>query len=301
MKLPRRTFLKQSALGAGALLLGAEFAEAKTPYFDPYERLTLGETGLKVSRLCLGTGMKGSKRQSNQTRLGKEKFSELIRGAYDRGIRVYDLADLYGSHPYIVPALKGVPRDKYILVSKIWFRPGNAIPEPERPDADVVVHRFLKEIGTDYIDLVLLHCCTAVSWDTDLKKQMEIMDKLKQKGVIRAHGVSCHSMEALETAAVEPWVDSVHLRINPYGMSMDGPVEKVVPIIKKIHGANKGVIGMKIVGEGRLRNDPEKRQESIKFALQSGIVDVLNVGFESLAEIDDFAAMVKKVPRQSVA
>jgi predicted aldo/keto reductase-like oxidoreductase len=148
---------------------------------------------------------------------------------------------------------------------------------------------------------VLLHCCTAGTWVTDLKKQMEILDKLKQKGIIRAHGVSCHTMEALETAAAEPWVDSVHLRINPYGMSMDGPVEKVVPIIKKIHGANKGVVGMKIVGEGRLRNDPEKRQESIRFALQSGIVDVLNVGFESLEQIDDFAAMVKKVPRQSVA
>lgn len=301
MKLPRRTFLKRSAFGAGALLLGgAQLASAKTAYFDPYEKFTLAQTGLKVTRLCLGTGMKGSKRQSNQTRLGKEKFSELIRGAYDRGIRVFDLADLYGSHPYVLPALKGVSRDKITLVSKIWFRPGG-IPEPERPDADVVVQRFLKEIGTDYIDLVLLHCCTAVSWDTDLKKQMDILDKLKQKGVIRAHGVSCHSMEALETAAADPWVDSVHLRINPYGMSMDGPVDKVVPIIKKIHGANKGVVGMKIVGEGRLRNDPEKRQESIKFALQSGIVDVLNVGFESLAEIDDFAAMVKKVPRQSVA
>lgn len=300
MKLPRRTFLKQSALGAGALLLGSKIADAKPSYFDPAERFTLGKTGIKVSRLCLGTGMKGGKRQSNQTRLGKEKFTQLIRGAYDRGIRVYDMADLYGTHPYVVPALKGIARDKYVLVSKIWFRPGG-IPENERPDADVVVQRFLKEIGTDYIDLVLLHCCTAGTWTTDLKKQMEILDSLKHKGVIRAHGVSCHSMEALETAANDPWVDSVHTRINPYGMSMDGPVAKVVPIIKKIHDANKGVVGMKIVGEGRLRNDPEKRQESIKFALHSGIVDVLNVGFESTAEIDDFAAMVKKIPRHAVA
>jgi aryl-alcohol dehydrogenase-like predicted oxidoreductase len=300
MKLPRRTFLKQSALSAGALLLGAEFASAKNAFFDPYEKVVLGRTGMKFSRLCLGTGMKGGKRESNQTRLGKEKFSKLIRGAYDRGINTYDLADLYGSHPYVVPALNGVSRDKYMLISKIWFRPGG-IPESERPDADVVLQRFLKEIGTDYIDLVLLHCCTAGAWDNDLAKQMEIMDKLKQKGIIRAHGVSCHTMEALQTAAAEPWVDSVHTRINPYGMSMDGPVEKVVPIIKKIHGANKGVVGMKIVGEGRLRNDPEKRQESIKFALQSGIVDVLNVGFENLTEIDDFAGMVRKAPRQSVA
>ncbi|MGZ4964182.1 MAG: aldo/keto reductase [Limisphaerales bacterium] len=300
MKLPRRTFLKQSALSAGALLLGSNFASAKSEYFDPTERFTLGKTGIKVSRLCLGTGMKGWKRQSNQTRLGKEKFSALIRGAYDRGIAVYDTADLYGSHPYIIPALKGIPRDKFTIISKIWWRP-DGIPEKERPDADVVIPRFLKEFGSDYIDIVLLHCCTDGGWSKDLQKQMDILEKFKQKGAIRAHGVSCHSMAALETAAAEPWVDSVNLRINPYGMSMDGPPEKVVPIIKRIHNAGKGVVGMKIVGEGRLRTDPVKRQESIKFALQSGIVDILNVGFESTAEIDDFAAMVKKVPRQAVA
>ena len=300
MKLPRRTFLKQSALGAGALLLGSNIAGAKSEYFDPNERFTLGKTGIKVSRLCLGTGMKGWKRESNQTRLGKEKFSTLIRGAYDRGIRVFDTADLYGSHPYIIPALKGIPRDKFTIISKIWWRP-DGLPEKDRPDADVVIPRFLKEFGSDYIDIVLLHCCTVGGWPKELQKQMDILDKFKQKGVIRAHGVSCHSMTALETAAAEPWVDSVNLRINPFGMSMDGPPEKVVPIIKRIHDAGKGVVGMKIVGEGRLRTDPAKRQESIKFALQSGIVDILNVGFESTDEIDDFTAMVRKVPRQAVA
>jgi aryl-alcohol dehydrogenase-like predicted oxidoreductase len=257
----------------------------------------LGKSGLKVSRFCMGTGVHGFNRQSNATRMGKEKFESLIQGAHDRGVRMYDLADLYGTHPYLMPALKGLPRDKYAVVTKIWFKSGG-LPEPERPDADVAVTRFLKEIGTDYLDLVLLHCVTSPTWPDELRKQMDLMAKLKDKGVIRAHGVSCHSIAALEAAAAEPWVDSVHTRINPYGMSMDGPPEKVVPVLKKLHAAGKGVVGMKLIGEGRLRNDEEKRSESARFVLGLGCVDVLNVGFEKVEEIDDFADRVRKVPRK---
>jgi predicted aldo/keto reductase-like oxidoreductase len=125
---------------------------------------------------------------------------------------------------------------------------------------------------------------------------MDILSKLKAQGQIKALGVSCHSLGALEAAATEPWVESVHTRINPYGMSMDGSPEEVVPLLKKIHAAGKGVIGMKIIGEGRLRNDDARRDESVKYALKLGCVDVLNVGFESETEMDDLAARVRKVP-----
>jgi hypothetical protein len=126
---------------------------------------------------------------------------------------------------------------------------------------------------------------------------MDILAKLKQKGVIRAHGVSCHSIPALEAAAAEPWVDSVHARINPYGARMDGPVDTVVAALKKISAAGKGVVGMKIIGEGAFRNDDEKRDESVKFSLKLGCVNVLNVGFEKTEEIDDFTTRVRKVSR----
>jgi predicted aldo/keto reductase-like oxidoreductase len=129
---------------------------------------------------------------------------------------------------------------------------------------------------------------------------MDLLAKYKEKGVIRALGVSCHSLAALEAAVTEPWVDSVHARINPYGMSMDGPPEKVVPILKKLHAAGKGVVGMKLIGEGRLRNDDARRNESVRFVLGLGCVDVLNVGCENLEEVDDFAARVRKVPREFV-
>jgi aryl-alcohol dehydrogenase-like predicted oxidoreductase len=299
MQIPRREFIKRSAVGISGAVVGLPLTQAADPKptcFDPYELVPLGKTKLKVSRFCLGTGVKGSNRQSNATRMGKEKFEALIQGAHERGVGMFDLADLYGTHPYLIPALKGLPRDKFTIVTKIWFRRGG-IPEPERPDADVVVSRFLKEIGTDYLDLVLLHCVESPTWPDELRKQMALLAGLKEKGIIRAHGVSCHSIAALEAAAAEPWVDSVHSRINPYGMSMDGPPEKVVPALKKIHAAGKGVVGMKIIGEGRLRNDEEKRDESARFVLGLGCVDVLNIGFEKVEEIDDFAARVRKVPR----
>jgi aryl-alcohol dehydrogenase-like predicted oxidoreductase len=298
MKIKRRKFLVQSALGVGGLLVGAELTNAATETtenFSPYAMVPLGKSGLKCSRICIGTGMRGGNRQSNQTRKGREAFEKLLRDAYDRGIRTYDLADLYGTHTYVPSALKGIPRDQYQLFTKIWWNHGG-IPEPERPDADVVVARFLKELQTDYIDLLLLHCVTAPDWPEQLRKQMDILSKLKAQGKIRALGVSCHSLAALEAAVTEPWVESVHTRINPYGMSMDGPPETVVPVLKKLHAAGKGVVGMKLIGEGRLRNDDARRDESVKFALNLGCVDVLNVGFEKTEEIDDFAARVRKVP-----
>jgi aryl-alcohol dehydrogenase-like predicted oxidoreductase len=297
MKILRREFLKKSALGVGGVLVGAQLAQAKAPpekYFDPFALVPLGKTGLKCSRVCMGTGMRGGKRQSNQTRKGRDPFQRLLRDAYERGVRTYDLADLYGTHSYVTPALEGIPREKYHLITKIWWNKGG-LPEPERPDADVVVARFLKELKTDYIDLLLLHCVTSPDWPTELRSQMDILSKLKKEGKIRALGVSCHSLAALEAVAKEPWVESVHTRINPYGMSMDGPPEQVVPVLKKIHAAGKGVVGMKLIGEGRLRDDDARRDESVKFVLGLGCVDVLNVGFEKIEEVDDFAARVRKV------
>lgn len=301
MQIKRREFLAKSALGLGGALLGTRLlsrAEPVAKLFDPFERVPLGNTKLKFSRVVLGTGAHGWDRQSNQTRLGKDKFEALIRDGFDRGVKAFDLADLYGTHPYVIPALKGIQRDRFDIITKIWWNKGG-IPEPERPDADVCVERFLRELKTDHLDLVLLHCVTSAKWPDELRRQMDILSKLKDQGKIRALGVSCHSLEALEAAATEPWVESVHTRINPYGMSMDGPPEKVVPVLKKIHDAGKGVVGMKIIGEGRLRNDPEKRDASVKFALQLGCVDVLNVGCESIAEVDDLAARVRKVEQKA--
>lgn len=300
MKIQRREFLKRSAIGLGGMLVGARLGaievSSQTPavlpkYFDPYQRVPLGKTGLQVSRLCMGTGTSGVQHQSNQTRLGREYLTRLLRDALERGIRTFDCADQYGSHPYLAAAMKDVPRDKYDIITKIRWHGRD-----DEPSADVYVDRFLKELATDHIDLLLIHCVTAADWPQQMRKQMDILSKYKQKGVIRALGVSCHSIPALEAAAAEPWVESVHTRINPYGMSMDGSPEKVVPVLKKIYAAGKGVVGMKIVGAGRLRADSDRRQESVKFALGLGCVSILNVGFESSEQIANLAEHVQKTP-----
>jgi predicted aldo/keto reductase-like oxidoreductase len=184
-----------------------------------------------------------------------------------------------------------------MVITKIWFRPGG-IPEKERPDANVVIERFLKEIGTDYIDLVLLHCVESPKWPQELRKQMDIMAKFKEKGVIRAHGVSCHSLPALQASVTEPWVDSVHARINPEGVSMDGTAAEVAPVLQQLCEAGKGVVGMKIIGEGRFRNDEARKNRSIDYVLNLGCVHILNVGCENLKEVDDLAARVAKVEKK---
>jgi len=295
----RREFLVRSVAGVGGLFLAGgctSTGEKKSAgYYEPYERVPLGKTKIMVSRVGFGTGMRGGNRQSNQTRMGREKFETLIKNSYDRGVRLFDVADLYGTHPYVGRVLKNMPRKDYAIVSKIWWRRGG-IPEPDRPDADIVVERFLKELDTEYIDLVLLHCVVSSNWPEELGKQMDALAKARKKGMIRAHGVSCHSLQALQACVNEPWVDSVHARINAYGTKMDGPPEQVAGVLRQIHEAGKGVVGMKLIGEGSFRDSDEKRDESVRYVLNLGCVDAMVVGFEKIEETDDFAARVRKVP-----
>jgi aryl-alcohol dehydrogenase-like predicted oxidoreductase len=304
--LKRREFLATALAGAGGAILGGSLlagdapaaspvaAPAAPPATGPFRIVPLGKTGVKVSLVGAGTGMSGGNRQSNQTRLGAEKFEALLKYAYERGIRFFDCADLYGTHPFVARALKGIPREKYAISTKIWVHAGG-IPDKERPDADVVIDRFRKELDTDYIDLVLIHCMSNADWCDRQKRQMEIMAGLKQKGIIRAHGVSVHSLAALKACAVSPWVDSVHVRVNAYGDAMDDRDPAVVAaVLKQLRDAGKGVVGMKLVGEGRYRNDPEKRDRSIAYVMGLGSVSAMVVGFEKPEEIDDFARRVEK-------
>jgi aryl-alcohol dehydrogenase-like predicted oxidoreductase len=293
MKIKRREFLAKSLAGVGGIIVGNRVL-AGSKYYDPFETVELGKTGINTSRISLGTGMKGWQRSSNHTRMGVEKFNHLVRTAYDRGVRMFDMADLYGTHPYLLPALEGIPREEYAILTKIWFRSGG-IPDDVRPDADEVVKRFLNELGTNYIDVVHLHCVVSPKWNVEQRRQMDILEDLKQQGLIRAHGVSCHTLDALKVAAEDPWVDVVNARINAFGVKMDDVPEKVVPVLQQIHDAGKGIVGMKLVGEGQFRDDPQKRQESIDYVLNLKTVDAMTVGFEKVEELDDFADAVRKV------
>ena len=300
----RRHFFVTILAGAGNLLLGRSLLATrplKSLSTDPFQRVPLGKTGLKVTLIGAGTGAKGGNRQSNLTRLGKQRCEALLRYAFDKGIRFFDCADLYGTHSYLANAFKSIPREQLVLSTKIWVRRGG-LPEKERPDANIVIDRFRKELNTDYIDLVLIHCMTDPNWCDQQKRQMDIMANLKAKGIIRAHGVSIHSLAALKACVDSAWVDSVHVRVNAYGDHMDDQNPAVVvPIIKRLHKAGKGVVGMKLIGEGNFRNDPEKINQSLKYVLDLNSVNTLIVGFEKPEEIDDYAKRVQNILSARVA
>lgn len=299
MRMDRREFLGKAMAGAGGMLLARQAGGAARPAatnYDPFEMVPLGKTGIRVTRVGIGTGSHGGKRSSNQVRLGRAKCIALIRTAYEKGIRLFDMADTYGSH-FALEGLKGIPREKYAIVSKVWPWPGRTLPEPDRPDADIVVTRFLKELGTDYIDLLLLHCMQKPDWPKQLARQMDIIARLKAKGIVRAHGVSVHSLAAMKAAAKCPWVQSVHARINAYGTAMDDTPEKVAPVLQELHDAGKAIIGMKLIGNGKFHDSVEKRDRSLRYVLGLGSVDAMVVGFEKGAEIDEFVARMRKVPR----
>jgi len=295
MKMNRRRFLTATLAGTGAALVGGGAAIAgQTAGANPYRTVTLGKTGIRTSLVGIGTGMRGYKRQSDHTRLGREQFEALLRACYRRGIRLFDMADLYGTHPYVGRALKGMPRQEVTFVSKIWVH-GGGIPEKERGDANVIVDRFRKELATDYIDLVQIHCMTDPKWTDQQKRQMDILETLKAKGVIRAHGVSIHSIPALQAAAEDPWVDVIHARSNAFGVKMDGPPEKVAPILAKAAAGGKGILAIKLIGEGAFRHDDEKKDASLRWAMGPGHASALVVGFLAEGEIDDFARRVARL------
>lgn len=290
MNMDRREFLRAAVSGTTGMLLAERLATAASDHVDSAALVSLGRA-LKVTRLGFGTGMAGANRQSNQTRLGPAKFERLLQYAYEQGVRLFDMADLYGTHRHVARALRGKPRDSYTLVTKIWMHPGG-LPERERPDADVCLARFLKEFGTDHFDVVQLHCLTSGTWPREMRKQMDLLAERKRKGDLRAHGVSIHSLAALEAAAGEPWVDVIHARVNRYASRTDGPMEKVVPILKRAHAAGKGVIAMKVCGEGTF--DAPQRAANLRYLMGLDCVDAMVIGFEKPEHIAEFRSGVRE-------
>lgn len=278
----RREFLVRTATAAGTVWLSstqilkalAEQTPAKK--FSAADTVTLGSTGIQTSRLAMGTGTNGVGHKSHQTALGLQGLSDLLRNGYDNGLRFFDSADSYGSHPHVAEALKHVPRDKVTVLTKSWARDAAGI----RADLD----RFRRELGVDYIDVCLMHCLTEADWTERYKAAMDALSEAKQKGIIRAHGCSCHSIEALRAAAKSPWVEVDLARINPVGAVMDADPATVVPVLKEMKAAGKAIVGMKILGAGALRT---RQDEAIKYALSLGVLDAFTIGAENKQEQED--------------
>ena len=282
----RREFLVRSAAGVGAWVTSKGVLKAlaeQNPLkkFAASDTITLGSTGIKTSRLAMGTGTVGFGHHSNQTALGVKGLSELLLNGYDQGLRFFDAADAYGSHPHVAEALKHVPRDKVTVLTKTWARD----PATARADLD----RFRRELGTDYLDVCLIHCVSEGDWTERFRGVMDVLSEAKQKGIIRAHGCSCHSIEALRAAAKSPWVEIDLARINPIGSHMDADSETVVSVLREMKAAGKAVVGMKILGQGDLRG---RQSEALRYALGLGVLDAFTIGAESKSEQEDLVRRV---------
>jgi predicted aldo/keto reductase-like oxidoreductase len=205
------------------------------------------------------------------------------------------MADLYGTHPYVKETIKGLNRDKFVLLSKIWVRKeswctpsGGAVEE---------LDRFRKELGVDVVDICLMHCMTDSKWPEAYEHVRDELSSLKQKGVVRAVGVSCHDFGALKVAAANPWVDVIFARINNKGGEqyvMDGSVEEVSEVLKLARRNGKAVVGMKIFGAGKLRK-PEEKDASLNYVFKNDLVDAITVGMLKTEEVDDTLARMAKV------
>ncbi|HEX8881066.1 MAG TPA: aldo/keto reductase [Candidatus Acidoferrum sp.] len=286
----RREFLHRTAYAAGAVWLHPKtlathaFAmPALARKFNATDTVSLGSTGIQTSRLAMGTGTVGSGHHSHQTALGVPGLRDLLLNGYDHGLRFFDTADSYGSHPHVAEALKHVPREKVTVLTKTWAR--------DAATARADLERFRRELGTDYLDICLMHCLTEGDWTDRFRPVMEVLSEAKQKGIIRAHGCSCHSIEALRGAAKSPWVEVHLVRINPLGAYMDSAPDTVVSVMREMRANGHAVVGMKILGQGELRN---RQDEALRYALSLGLLDAFTIGAESKSEQED---LIERIAR----
>ncbi|MDR1484056.1 MAG: aldo/keto reductase [Planctomycetaceae bacterium] len=299
----RRDFLGVGVLGAGVFanavgggaVVGNEI-DGKTetlPKRDLSKWIQLTKN-VKCPRIGFGTGMRGWQRNSDLTRLGWREGIALLNYAYDLGVRFFDCADLYGTHSMVAEAMKNKPRESYVVATKLWLMAGG-LPEKERLLPEETVPRLLRELNVEYIDIVQIHCVMDSKWSEKYAAAMESLAKLKDKGIIRAHGVSTHSNAAVECAARTDWCDVIHARLNSEGMNMDGAkdnaesrVKESVKAVKAAHNAGKGVIAIKILGEGKMSKDAQLRKKSTKFINGLDCVDVMIAGFTEKQHVDEF-------------
>ncbi len=286
----RRQFLQSSVTVTGALMLSpGAFTQARaaTAKRTAADQVTLGQTGIRLSRLGMGTGSNSGQVLHD---LGREKFNSLVKYAYDQGITYFDCAQNYKTFEWIAGAIKGLPREKLFIQSKI---PG----QPEDVLAAIDHHR--KVFNTDYVDSMLIHCMVKDGWTGQWKRVMDGFDEAKGKGWIRSKGVSCHSLPALRAARATPWTEVHLVRVNPQGRHMDGPEETVWvskpggndvgPVLREINAMRakgRGIIGMKIIGNGEFV-DAADRERSIRFAMSLPALDAVVIGFRNRAEVDE--------------
>ena len=287
VQLSRRSFLKGTAAVAGVGLLGHQAVPASSAVriSSGTDLVPLGGTGLWTTVLGIGTGTNGGRQQRE---LGMEGFVRLFRHAYESGIRYIDTADAYMTHLYVREAMRGLPREEFFILTKTRAK------HPEVARADI--ERFRRELNTQYLDCVLMHCMTTGDFPTQMRPVLDVLLEEKAKGRIRLVGVSCHGYEPLVASVDCPDLDVHLVRINPFKLHMDEDADKVIAEMRKMAAKGRGVLGMKIYGETGY-DSREKRLEALKLALRCGCVHAFTIGFTRPEQIDETLELIAEAAR----
>lgn len=305
-RISRRDFIRQSAevitvTAVAGDLLTAEAAPAVRTVADWVPLGKLNKQKIKIPRLGMGTGTFNGKTQRD---LGQEGFNALVKHAYEHGVRYIDTADNYKTHEFVREAIKAnkLQRDKIFIQTKLPLR-AETTADPLK-----TIDRYRKELGVDYVDSLLIHCATKGNWVADQKALMDAIDEAQHKGWIRTKGCSCHGLTALREATQSDWMEVQLARVNPQGRLVDsdhptnphypeGKVAEAMKEIKAMHDKGRGIIGMKMIGEGAFVN-PEDREKAIRYAMTCGFVDAVVIGFKSTAEIDEAVERINRALAQ---
>ena len=279
----RRNFLK-TGLAAG-VLAGSGSLPLRSARRSATDWVTLGKSGVNVTRLAFGTGTRSGQ---TQRELGQDQFTRLVRHAYDRGIRFFETSETYGEmHTMLGVALKGIPRDTYRLMSKVTTREG--VNPLEKID------ELRKLANTDYFDVMLMHWQHVATWPTDTVRWQDGILEAQSNKVVVGHGASVHGLPALRRFPGNQWIEIAMIRMNHQGTQMDaedyntsgaGNVSEVVTHVKQVRREGMGVISMKLVGEGAFTTR-EDRQAAMRFAFNNAGVDCVTLGYKNTAEIDE--------------
>ena len=280
--LSRRDFLK-TGLAAGTLAASGTLPFS-TQRGSATDMVTLGGSGVKVTRLAFGTGTVSGRVQRD---LGQEGFTRLVRHAYDRGIRFFETSESYGEmHRMLGIALKGIPRDSYQLMSKVTTREG--------VDPQQKFDELRRLANTEYFDIMLLHWQHTATWPADTARWQDAILEVQSRKVVLSHGASVHGLPALRRVPGNRWLEVAMIRMNHTGKSMDaedynaqgpGNVPEVVTHVQQVRKQGLGVISMKLAGEGTFNR--EDRRQAMRFAFGQAGVDCVTVGYKSPAEIDE--------------
>jgi predicted aldo/keto reductase-like oxidoreductase len=283
--LSRRDFLKTSIAASAAASVGTLPLQASPS--KATSKITLGKSGIEVTRLAFGTGTNSG---AVQAALGQQEFTRLVHYAYDRGIRFFETAEAYQTPAMLGEALKGIPRENYQLMSKVTtFHEGI--------DPQAKFDELRRTSQTEYFDIMLLHWQHSADWPETTKRWQDSILEAQQRKTIRTHGASVHGLPALRQMPGNKWLDVALIRINHSGARMDGPtyedtnhpdnVSEVVQHIHEVKGDGLGVIGMKLCGGGQFDHSHDDRVKAMRFAFQTAGVHCATVGFKSTQEIDE--------------